>query len=99
MFAQLIGPEINTLIKERNFAALKECFGEWPPADVAELISELPIEDQVVVFRLLPRDLAGSVFEYLSHHGQHSLLRAMGREDVARLLNEMSPDTVAGGIA
>ncbi len=92
MFAQLIGPEIKTLITERNFAALKECFGDWPPADIAELVAELPIEDQVVVFRLLPRQLASTTFEYLSHPFQHELLRAMGREDVAQLLNQMSPD-------
>jgi len=42
MFAQLIGPEIKTLIEERNFAALKECFCEWPPADIAELVADLP---------------------------------------------------------
>jgi magnesium transporter len=92
MFAQLIGPEIKTLIEERNFAALKECFCEWPPADIAELVADLPVEDQVIVFRLLPRQVAGATFEYLSHQTQHCLLRAMGREDVARLLNEMSPD-------
>ncbi len=92
MFAQLIGPEIKTLIEERNFAALKQCFSEWPPADIAELVSDLPVEDQVIVFRLLPRESAGATFEYLSHQTQHCLLRAMGREDVARLLNEMSPD-------
>src|SRR6185369_12626052 len=92
MFAQLIGPEIKTLIEERNFAALKQCFCEWPPADIAELVADLPVEDQVIVFRLLPREVAGATFEYLSHQTQHCLLRAMGREDVARLLNEMSPD-------
>ena len=92
MFGHLFGPEVNALIQERNFAALKECFGAWPPADVGELISELPIEDQVVVFRLLPQETAGRAFEYLDHHAQHRLLRAMGREDVAHLLNEMSPD-------
>jgi magnesium transporter len=92
MFAQLIGPEIKTLIQERNFAALKECFCEWPPADIAELIAELPAEDQVVVFRLLPREVAALTFEYLELPIQRELLRGMGREDVGRLLNEMSPD-------
>lgn len=92
MFAQLIGPEINTLIKERNFAAVKECFAEWPAPDIAELISDLPLEDQVIVFRLLPRDVAAETFEYLGHHSQHRLLHAMGKEEVVQLINEMSPD-------
>lgn len=92
MFAQLLGPEIETLIAERNFSALKECFKDWAPAEIGELIEGLPIADQVVVFRLLPHDLAGRAFEYISHHNQRHLIQAMGREDVVRVLNEMSPD-------
>lgn len=92
MFAQLLGPEIQSLIEERNFSALKDCFKEWSPPEVAELISELPINDQVIVFRLLPQELAGRTFEYLSHHDQRNLIHAMGREEVVRVLNEMSPD-------
>jgi magnesium transporter len=92
MIAQLIGPEIETLIQERKFSALKDAFKQWPPADIAELLSDLPAEDQVVVFRLLPQDLAERTFEYLGRHDQRTLLHAMGREEVVRVLNEMSPD-------
>ncbi len=92
MFGKLLGPEIGTLIKERNFAALKEIFSEWPPADLAELIADLGVEEQVVVFRLLPRNVAADVFEYLDRDAQKGLLQAMGKEDVVKILNEMSPD-------
>jgi magnesium transporter len=92
MFAQLLGPEIQLLIEERNFSALKDCFKDWSPPEIAELISELPINDQVILFRLLPQELAGRAFEYLDHKNQRSLIQAMGREDVVRVLNEMSPD-------
>src|SRR4029077_3984452 len=33
-----------------------------------------------------------AVFEYLSHEQQEQLLKAMAQEDVAALLNNMSPD-------
>ena len=98
MFAQLLGPEIQLLIQERNFSALKDCFKDWSPPEIAELISDLPISDQVILFRLLPQELAGRAFEYLNHQNQRSLIQAMGREDVVRVLNEMSPD-VPGFIA
>jgi magnesium transporter len=92
VFGQLLGPEIQTLIHERNFSALKEIFCDWPPADVAELIAELPDEDQVILFRILPRQLAGHAFEYLSRDDQKRLLQAMGKEEVVKIINEMSPD-------
>src|SRR3989454_6727356 len=96
MFGKLIEPEIHALIRERNFAALREIFSDWPPADLAELIADLPEEDQVVIFRMLPHALAGRTFEYLGRHDQKRLLQAMGREDVVRVINEMSPDDRTG---
>ncbi len=96
MFGQLLGPEIQTLIHERNFSALKEIFCEWPPADVAELITDLADEDQVILFRILPRGLAGQAFEYLSRDDQKRLLQAMGKEEVVKIINEMSPDDRTG---
>ena len=92
MFGQLLGPEIQALIQEKNFGALKEIFCEWSPADLADLIAELRPEDEVIVFRVLPHDLAASTFEYLTLEKQRALLEAMGTEEVVKIVNEMSPD-------
>jgi len=92
MFGTLLGPEIQVMIRERNFNALRETFAEWPPADMAELIADLPPEDQVIVFRVLPHDLAASTFEYLQREDQQRLLQGMGKEEVVKIINEMSPD-------
>ena len=92
MFGALIEPEIRALIAERNFAVLRETFSDWDPADLAELIADLPEEERVIVFRLLPHTLAAEVFEYLDFENQEHLLRAMGQEQAVAVLNEMSPD-------
>lgn len=92
MLGNLIGPEIKELIQERNFAALRSAFEDWAPADVAECITELPEEEQAVVFRLLPHAQATEVFEYLEADAQQVVLKAMGQTEAARILNEMSPD-------
>src|SRR5438067_7689353 len=80
------------MIDARNFGALREVFREWPPADVAEVILDLPEDEQVIIFRVLPHALAADVFEYLDFDAQQKLLRAMAHEQVAAILNEMSPD-------
>src|SRR5437016_3267378 len=80
------------MIEARNFAALREVFREWPPADVAEVILDLPENEQVIIFRILPHALAADVFEYLDFDAQQQLLRAMAHEQVVAILNEMSPD-------
>src|SRR5437867_8496648 len=80
------------MIDARNFGALRELFREWPPADVAEVILDVPEDEQVIVFRVLPHALAADVFEYLDFDAQQKLLRAMAHEQVVAILNEMSPD-------
>lgn len=92
MIGRLFRPEIKELIEARDFSTLRECFGDWQPADIAELIADLPENDQAILFRVLPKKLAADTFEYLNLETQKSLLKAMGQEQVANILNEMAPD-------
>jgi magnesium transporter len=89
---KLLEPEIRGMIEARDFTALREVFREWPPADLAEVIVDLPEDEQVIIFRVLPHDLAADVFEYLDFDAQQTLLRAMAHEQVVAILNEMAPD-------
>jgi magnesium transporter len=92
MIGNLIAPEIKEMIDARNFAGLREVFADFSPADAADCITDLPEDEQAVVFRLLPHAQATDVFEYLETEQQHSVLRAMGNEAAASILNDMSPD-------
>ena len=92
MVGKLLEPEIRSMIEARDFVALREVFREWAPADVAEVIVDLPEDEQVIIFRVLPHDLAADVFEYLDFDAQQTLLRAMAHEQVVAILNEMAPD-------
>lgn len=92
MLSQLVKPEIIELIKGRNFAELKEVLLDWTPADIADLIYSIEEEEQILLFRLLPKELAADVFEYLDFENQSNLIRALSKESFAEILNEMSPD-------
>jgi magnesium transporter len=92
MVGKLLAPEIRSLIDSRDFNSLRELFKEWPPVDIAEVILDLPEDDQVIIFRVLPAALAADVFEYLGIEEQQNLLKAMAHEQVVAILNEMSPD-------
>ena len=94
MVGKILIPEIQSMIEARNFTALRELFSEMPPADVAEIILDLPEDEQVIIFRILPHALAADVFEYLDVdvEAQQQLLRGMAHEQVVSILNEMSPD-------
>jgi len=92
MLSKLLQPEIESLIAERDLSTLKEVLKDWSPADLADLIFELPEHEQVIIFRLLSTELAADTFEHLDFDVQDQLLKAMGKGEVAAILNEMSPD-------
>jgi magnesium transporter len=91
-YGNLFQPEIKEMIDKKDFALLKEVFGEWQPADLAELISDIPEDQQPIVFRLMPKTILAKTFEYLDIATQKKLLTSLGKREVAEILNEMSPD-------
>jgi magnesium transporter len=85
-------PQLEDIVRSRDFVALRERLAVLEPGDLAELISTLPAEEMVLVFRVLPRKDAAAAFEYLPFEQQETLLRAMGQSEVAAILDEMAPD-------
>jgi magnesium transporter len=84
--------ELSALIERKDFAALKKYLEPWLPADIAPLISELPVETLATLFRVSSRELAAATFAYLEHAAQHKLLKLLNPEQSAALLNALSPD-------
>jgi magnesium transporter len=84
--------ELSAAARTRDFPRLRDMVRNRDAADLAPVLTELSLEDQVIVFRILPRKDAAAVFEYLSPEAQETLLKAMAQEDVAAILNNMAPD-------
>jgi magnesium transporter len=62
--------DLESIIQDRDFSALRSTLDSWSPADLASLLVRLPVEDQVIVFRSLPRKTASTVFHYLNTHAR-----------------------------
>src|SRR6185295_8271676 len=84
--------ELAAVIRERDFGRIRDIVRNQPASDLAEMLTDLSIEDRVVVFRILPRKEAAETFAYLSPDEQETLLKAMASEEAAALLNNMAPD-------
>lgn len=92
MYGRLLAPDIEQLIAARDFATIREVILDFAPVELADLVADLKEESRVVVFRLLPKDLAAETFSYCEFDTQQELLHDMAREEVGALLNDMSPD-------
>lgn len=89
---ETVAERCSELISERRFGELKRVLLGLDVPDLAETIVELGREHEAVVFRLLPKERATSVFEHLPFEAQENLLRSLADRDVAGILDDMSPD-------
>ena len=92
MIGNLLQPELVELIAKRDFAQLRAILCDFTPADLAEIFFDLKPDDEAVLLRILPNDLAAQVFEYLPVDDQEKMLHALGTEKVAQILNDIAPD-------
>ncbi|MEO1583705.1 MAG: magnesium transporter [Planctomycetota bacterium] len=88
----LLKPDVSELIASRGFRELREALSGVPPADVADLLIELTLEEAAVCFRLLPRDEAGDVFAELDSDRQGELIEQLGDVRSIQAIEALDPD-------
>jgi magnesium transporter len=71
---------------------LKLELNHLPAVDVGDYISELPLERRAIAFRLLVKDRAIDVFEFLPTEIQEELIESLHDTQVCQIVEAMSPD-------
>ncbi|MBD1863462.1 MULTISPECIES: magnesium transporter [Trichocoleus] len=71
---------------------LKSELNQLPAVDVGDYIVELPPERRAIAFRLLRKDQATDVFEYLPSEVQEELINSMHGTQVCQIVESMRPD-------
>jgi magnesium transporter len=71
---------------------LKSELNDLPAVDVGDYITELPGDRRAIAFRLLHKDSAINVFEYLPTEIQEELIEALHTTQVCQIIEAMRPD-------
>lgn len=83
---------VSALIEQRELHALRDTLVDSAPVEIAELFQSLSDEERVLIFRILPRDVAADIFAELDVDLQRTILNGLGDKQTARLLYEMAAD-------
>ena len=89
---QLVRMQLQALLEAGDLQAAKAILVPVQPADIAEAIEGLPEAMQAIAFRLLSKDEAIEVYEYLDSSIQQTLIDELKRQDVLDIVDRMSPD-------
>lgn len=84
--------QVKELLKARGFVKIRELLSPLNPADIAELIGELHELQVPLVFRILPKDLAGDTFAYMDSDTQQLLIKSFSDAELREIINDLWVD-------
>ncbi len=90
----ILREKINALLQTKRFAQVKKIVSGENPADIAVLIEEIFGEDFeerkdfLILFRLLPKDLAAETFAFMNTDMQKFLIEAFSDKELREMLSQ-----------
>ena len=89
--AKVIGPDIEELIRE-NPDQLPAALSAIHPADLAELLDDLPRDERLIVFEALPVDQGADVLSALRGETLRLVLHEASPDKLGPMLDRLAPD-------
>lgn len=84
--------KIIELIESKKYKELKETISTINPYDLAALIEEMPEKNIILLFRLLPKDLAAETFVEMDPDHQKTLIDSFSDVELKEVINELYID-------
>ncbi|AFY45573.1 magnesium transporter [Nostoc sp. PCC 7107] len=88
----LVRTQLQMLLESADLQAAKAILVPVQPADIAEAIEGLPEAMHALAFRLLSKDEAIAVYEYLDYSVQERLIEELKSQEVRDIVDQMSSD-------
>ena len=83
---------LGLLVGQRNFRTLHSLLETMNAVDIAGFINDLPLEEAVIIFRLLQKQMAADVFSELDFEIQQKLVEAINDKEISALLETLAID-------
>ena len=84
--------EILRLCEEKKYARLRSILTETNPSDIAALLNECPEEQALIIFRLLPKELAADTFVEMDSDVQELLIKGFSDTELRDVMDEIYLD-------
>lgn len=84
--------EVEDLIAKKRFKSLKELLSNMNPVDIAAALESIALDERVVVYRLLSKDVAADVFVELESDSQRELLDKLSDKELSQVMNDLFID-------
>lgn len=86
--------ELLELLDNKKIIELRQKLINMNTADIAEFLETVPSNEIVVVFRMLPKELAAGAFSYMDVEEQEKVINLITDREISYILDELFVDDV-----
>ena len=84
--------ELKELLQERKYGMIRQLLSEENPADIAEVFEKIGDENVILLFRLLPKDIASDVFVEMTSDKCETLIKSFSDNELRRVVDDLYLD-------
>ncbi len=81
--------EILELIEGKKYFRIKKILEDLNEVDIADVLDELDLHNTLLIFRMLPKDLAVDVFAHFEPENQREIIEAITDKEVRNIVEEL----------
>ena len=81
--------EIVELINDKKYFKIKKMLEDLNEVDIAEILEELDLHNTLLIFRMLPKDLAVEVFAHFEAENQRGIIEGITDKEVKSIVEEL----------
>ena len=83
---------LQEMLTERRYRELKDALAEMNEVDIAEFILDQPAEKAVLLFRMLPKEIAADVFSNLESDVQETIIASITDFELREIMDDLFVD-------
>ncbi|HOM02235.1 MAG TPA: magnesium transporter [Acetivibrio sp.] len=80
---------ILNLIEQGKYAEVRNKIADMNVVDIAQLFEEMDKQKLLVIFRILPKDIAAGVFSYISYELQKYIIESITDIEIRNIIDEL----------
>lgn len=80
---------IIAFMNEKRFKEVRSEILQLNSVNVADILEELDTNEAVILFRMLPKDMAVEVFSYLSNEQQRNIIDSITDKEIKHIMDEL----------
>ncbi len=83
---------LEEMLSERRYRELKDALAEMNEVDIAQFILDQPAEKAVLLFRMLPKEIAADVFSNLEPDVQETIINSITDFELREIMDDLFVD-------